>query len=124
MAQGLAEVAGVQVPAGCQGCQGREEVVDASGRQGGLELVAAFAPGAGGLSGGGGNGQASTVAAGLVVVPDQGGLVLAGFQALPRQGHDLVGAPAGVPEQDVQGLVHQLQVVRSESALAAGPALS
>ncbi|MEV3959245.1 hypothetical protein [Streptomyces albogriseolus] len=121
VAQGLAEVAGVQVGTGGEVGEGGEEVVGAGGRKAGLELFSAFLPGTDGLGGGRGDGQASAVSAGLVVVPDQGDLVVAGLQAVAGQGEDFQGPPAGVSEQDVQRAVHQLQVVGGEGALAAGP---
>ncbi|MFB7170657.1 hypothetical protein ACFCYM_07495 [Streptomyces sp. NPDC056254] len=49
---------------------------------------------------------------------------MAGLQAVKGQRNDFQGPASGVPEQDVQGAVHQLEVFGGEGALSAGPALS
>lgn len=88
-AQGLADVVGAEVPVGALVAEGGEEVSIAAGRE--LEVVAAGLPAADVLRGGGSDRQTAAVAAPFAVVPDQGGLVVVGLQAVAGQGGDFQG---------------------------------
>ncbi|MEU8837035.1 hypothetical protein [Streptomyces sp900116325] len=58
------------------------------------------------------------MAAAFVVIPDQRGLPVRGLQAFAGQGGDLQRAAAGVPQEDVDGLVEQLEVGGGDVAAA------